>query len=606
MVISVTLMSMLTLAMVDAFQGFGKQLEVLRESEEELRVEEGLVQLTHDLRNAWVVEEPSTGHLNVSDPYGRVTEYWLDGDALKVKRPSGAVGVLVAGIGALSLSTQTVERLRPDTPATLSGKWWDQAALPAADQMISVEEDLPVSLGFTVSGDAPDAADLVAGVEEQVIQVGLERLKLVAAFAAPIEIYDDEVDDGGDSVACTSCLSDCEKSNKNKKSWKKKDCNQVCDSDCNSNNGNNGNGNNGNGNAKGNNGKGHSNFGNNGNNSNGWGGGNNNNGWGNGNNNNGNNGGGCKPKGSNNSKVTICHKSKCKPGKGNTIEVSSSAQAAHLAHGDTLGACGSSGGGGNTTPVPYPAPAESDLVVELYEARAPNSGVPYGPVLGSVTIPVAGLPAGTFTWTEVVNTKAPTKGDSKGCSKGGSKTVICHVPPGNPGNSHTLSVGNKAVAAHLAHGDSLGTCGTSENTDDSPVIVFDQPASLVEIDLSSMNALIEPGRAHTLVLRLEGSGSLLLASDPITDSVYSGVAQIESEAELYSPLAHSVARSLEGSIQVTQTQAQDVISRVTLNLETSGGNKLSRSAAVLGQNAIENPWLGAVPGELPTLDLVGQ
>jgi uncharacterized protein DUF4382 len=40
----------------------------------------------------------------------------------------------------------------------------------------------------------------------------------------------------------------------------------------------------------------------------------------------------------------------------------------------------------------------------------------------------------------------------------GHKTTICHVPPGNPANAHTISVGNPAVPAHLAHGDYLGAC----------------------------------------------------------------------------------------------------------------------------------------------------
>jgi hypothetical protein len=39
-----------------------------------------------------------------------------------------------------------------------------------------------------------------------------------------------------------------------------------------------------------------------------------------------------------------------------------------------------------------------------------------------------------------------------------SKTTICHVPPGNPANAHTVCVGNAAVPAHRAHGDSLGAC----------------------------------------------------------------------------------------------------------------------------------------------------
>ena len=38
------------------------------------------------------------------------------------------------------------------------------------------------------------------------------------------------------------------------------------------------------------------------------------------------------------------------------------------------------------------------------------------------------------------------------------KVVICHAPPGNPKNRRTLEIGQSAVAAHLAHGDTLGPC----------------------------------------------------------------------------------------------------------------------------------------------------
>ena len=38
------------------------------------------------------------------------------------------------------------------------------------------------------------------------------------------------------------------------------------------------------------------------------------------------------------------------------------------------------------------------------------------------------------------------------------KVVICHIPPGEPENAHTISVSPNAVPAHLAHGDTLGPC----------------------------------------------------------------------------------------------------------------------------------------------------
>ena len=42
------------------------------------------------------------------------------------------------------------------------------------------------------------------------------------------------------------------------------------------------------------------------------------------------------------------------------------------------------------------------------------------------------------------------------------KAVICHYPPGNPGNRHTIEVGQPAVPAHLAHGDTLGPCPSEQ------------------------------------------------------------------------------------------------------------------------------------------------
>ena len=42
-----------------------------------------------------------------------------------------------------------------------------------------------------------------------------------------------------------------------------------------------------------------------------------------------------------------------------------------------------------------------------------------------------------------------------------STTTICHAPPGNPGNAHTITIGKPAVRAHFANhaGDTPGPCG---------------------------------------------------------------------------------------------------------------------------------------------------
>jgi hypothetical protein len=38
------------------------------------------------------------------------------------------------------------------------------------------------------------------------------------------------------------------------------------------------------------------------------------------------------------------------------------------------------------------------------------------------------------------------------------KVLVCHVPPDDPANAHTISVASSAVPAHLAHGDYEGNC----------------------------------------------------------------------------------------------------------------------------------------------------
>jgi hypothetical protein len=55
-------------------------------------------------------------------------------------------------------------------------------------------------------------------------------------------------------------------------------------------------------------------------------------------------------------------------------------------------------------------------------------------------------------------------------AKSTKKTTICHIPPGNPDNAHTLCVGNSAVPAHLQHhGDSLGECASEPPCDGGDV-----------------------------------------------------------------------------------------------------------------------------------------
>lgn len=47
-----------------------------------------------------------------------------------------------------------------------------------------------------------------------------------------------------------------------------------------------------------------------------------------------------------------------------------------------------------------------------------------------------------------------------------AKAPICHYPPGNPDNAHTIVVDAASLPAHKAHGDTLGACHRNGDDDD--------------------------------------------------------------------------------------------------------------------------------------------
>jgi hypothetical protein len=69
-----------------------------------------------------------------------------------------------------------------------------------------------------------------------------------------------------------------------------------------------------------------------------------------------------------------------------------------------------------------------------------------------------------FWTTSPLNAKDKEPSSSATPDSGGpsdsDKCTICHVPPGNPANAHTITVGCSAVEAHLRNhpGDCLGPC----------------------------------------------------------------------------------------------------------------------------------------------------
>jgi hypothetical protein len=108
--------------------------------------------------------------------------------------------------------------------------------------------------------------------------------------------------------------------------------------------------------------------------------------------------------------VTLCHVPPGNPDAAHTVTVGAPAVPVHLAHGDAEGACAG-------------------------DEEAPED--------------------------DPEDDEEPEEGE-EGEEDAETKVVVCHVPPGNPENPVTIEVGETAVPAHLAHGDTEGACASEE------------------------------------------------------------------------------------------------------------------------------------------------
>jgi hypothetical protein len=82
--------------------------------------------------------------------------------------------------------------------------------------------------------------------------------------------------------------------------------------------------------------------------------------------------------------------------------------------------------------------------------------------------------------------------------------TICHIPPGNPANAHTITVGAPAVTAHLAHGDTEGAC---------PVTPAPPPGGTLPTLVICHRPPDNPASPHTITIQQSALASHLAHGD---------------------------------------------------------------------------------------------
>jgi len=79
------------------------------------------------------------------------------------------------------------------------------------------------------------------------------------------------------------------------------------------------------------------------------------------------------------------------------------------------------------------------------------------------------------------------------------KVTICHIPPGNVENAHTITVGKSALRAHLSHNDIEGSCDDADLSDISDN--SDKNSRLSEDSSNKESKALE--RAQKIIEKLE-------------------------------------------------------------------------------------------------------
>ena len=177
-----TLGAMLLTALAVTTFGFANNLHYLEvEAGVNSDADPVLRRMTREVREAWYVEQPSAQALDIHDPEGGVTKYWVDDGELWIERPSGDSGVVYDKFQDFTIQSLYTVRKREGPLVSSDGTWYSAKQPVAAPGSIVKGQGSSFALGFVapvLPADIPGQAAL----EEEVVSVSISVVEVPIAW----------------------------------------------------------------------------------------------------------------------------------------------------------------------------------------------------------------------------------------------------------------------------------------------------------------------------------------------------------------------------------------------------------------------------------------
>jgi len=169
-------------------------------------------------------------------------------------------------------------------------------------------------------------------------------------------------------------------------------------------------------------------------------------------------------------------------------------------------------------------------------------------------------------------------------------TTVCHIPPGNPDNAHTINIGKPAARAHLAHDDTPGECpynGLGNMMSKKEIYQAQKLTRLAEIQTEKESMALD--RANKLIEKLEQRIAQLenrlqtMLNKVESGEYYGTLTQLDAVAKSHSISFDGTATSIYDESVTTELEGEIFIESLMTGTSTSKF-KVTGGEIIVGDN----------------------